>query len=166
MKLAYSLKDEFKGPLNTNPPLIILKTMKKFDVADYSVFAELVEKDLLESIYNGKNFEEVEKDLVSFKMLKDEVFITSFTSFLTFQRAHLSAIFEKFILEAHQHGIIDYCYRQFYNSIDIEKLVKPKTKVLTFYMLSAGFYIWLASVGIACLVFICEHVKFNYIDSV
>lgn len=123
-----------------------------------------MQKDLLESIYNGANFKEIEKYLISFKMLKDEVFFTSFISFLTFQRGHLGEILEKFILEAHQHGIIDYCYRQVYNSIDIEKLVESETKVLTVYMLSAGFYIWLASVAIACFVFICEHVKFNFID--
>jgi heme exporter protein D len=31
---------------------------------------------------------------------------------------------------------------------------------LTMYMLSAGFYVWLGAVGIACIVFIGEHIKF------
>jgi hypothetical protein len=31
-------------------------------------------------------------------------------------------------------------------------------KVLTMYMLSAGFYIWLGSVLVACVVYVAEHV--------
>jgi len=128
-----------------------------------SSFAELVDRRYLESIFNGTNLNEIEQNLQSFKMLKDETFITSFTSFLMFQRGYLNEVFEKFILEAHQHGIIEYCYQQAYRFANVEKLLKSEPKVLTMYMLSAGFYIWLGSICIACVVFVCEHLKF-YIE--
>lgn len=70
---------------------------------------------------------------------------------------------EKFILEAHQHGII-----QFIESRYSSKKQRPResgTKVLTMYMLSAGFYVWLVSVAIACVVFICEHIVSRYSNS-
>lgn len=31
-------------------------------------------------------------------------------------------------------------------------------KILTLFMLSAGFWVWLVSVAIACIVFFCEHI--------
>jgi len=130
-------------------------------VMNNTIYAEIVDRELLESMFNGKNLERIQEDLRSFKMLKDETFMTSFTSLLTFHRGYLNEIFDKFIFEAHQHGIIDYCYRQVYRFKDVDKLVESSTKVLTMYMLSAGFYIWLGSVGIACIVFIYEHVKFT-----
>lgn len=62
---------------------------------------------------------------------------------------------EKFILECHQHGIFEFIRRKYRK---IPKQVETEQKVLTMYMLSAGFYIWLGSALIACIVFIGEHV--------
>lgn len=38
------------------------------------------------------------------------------------------------------------------------KEIKDDPKKLTMDMMSAGFYIWLGSVAVACLVFIGEHI--------
>lgn len=91
-------------------------------------------------------------------MLKDETFLTTFTIFLTYYRGYLNEVFEKFILEAHQHGIIEFCYRQVYHFPDVS--VEKFPIILTMQILSAGFYIWLGSIVIACIVFIGEHVIF------
>lgn len=67
---------------------------------------------------------------------------------------------EKFILEAHQHGIVEHFRRKW-----TPRSLEPdpsEPKVLTMYMLSAGFILWLGSVAVACIVFIFEHiVRYN-----
>lgn len=124
-------------------------------------FAQIVNRNHLISIFDGKNIKEIEKNLRLFKMLEDETFLTTFTSFLPHYRSYLNEILERFILEAHQHGIIDYCYRQAYRVNDFSGLIVSDPKVLTMYMLSAGFYIWLGSIVIACIVFIYEQIRFT-----
>lgn len=128
-------------------------------------FAEFVNRNHLRSIFDGKNFTEIQQNFRLYKMLDDETYLTTFTSFITFYRGYLNEVLEKFILEAHQHGIVDYWQRQVYRFGDVSNEVE--LKVLTTYMLSAGFYIWLGSIAVACIVFIGEHVKFMieiYVD--
>lgn len=69
----------------------------------------------------------------------------------------------KFILECQQHGFINFLERKYW---DFKWLKNTKTdpKVLTMYMLSAGFYIWLVCVAIACIVFALEHAYKFYSD--
>lgn len=67
----------------------------------------------------------------------------------------------KFLLECHQYGIIVHFQNmRNYIFIEPEEVIPEKetAKVLTVYMLSAGFYVWLASIGIACVVFVLEHI--------
>lgn len=63
---------------------------------------------------------------------------------------------EKTILECHQHGLL------------VKKSDPPELKsadepqVLTMQMLEAGFVLWMCSICVACVVFICEHiVRYN-----
>lgn len=135
-------------------------TRAQLEFGNATAYSELVDRNFLEALFNGTNLKDVNNYVQAYKMLKDETFITSFRSFLTFHRGYLNEVFERFILESHQHGIIDYWYRHFFRYDNIEKQIATEPKVLTMYMLSSGFYIWLGSIGIACFVFICEHVKY------
>lgn len=118
-------------------------------------FAEIVDKNYLENLYNGSNYDEVEKDINNFKMF-DETYQTLPISLFTHYRGYLSTILNKFILEAHQHGILIYLQRRVYRFGAVNDEVESDTKILTMFMLSAGFYVWLASVVLACIVFIAE----------
>lgn len=55
---------------------------------------------------------------------------------------------------------MSYLYRQVYRFGKIEDQIESEPQVLSMYMLSAGFYIWLGTVLIACIVFIAENVKY------
>jgi hypothetical protein len=78
-----------------------------------------------------------------------EVFVVRTESFIL-------DILNEFILQCHQHGFIDYFERKNFKQ-PLFKEEDPR-KVLTMYMLSAGFYIWLSSILVACVVFVAEHV--------
>lgn len=70
-----------------------------------------------------------------------------------------SYIFEplnNFILQSHQHGFSKYFQQTSFRRSIIPDDEDPN-KVLTTYMLSAGFNLWLYSVTIACVVFVLEH---------
>lgn len=63
---------------------------------------------------------------------------------------------EKFILEGHQHGFL------IPKQDEPEEKSSDEPKVLTMKMLEAGFVLWLVSICLACIVFICEHiVRYN-----
>lgn len=74
--------------------------------------------------------------------------------------AHPHGVFteklDKLILECHQYGLV----------IEQQELPSMKSsdepKVLTMRMLEAGFVLWICSICVACVVFICEHiVRYN-----
>lgn len=66
-------------------------------------------------------------------------------------------VLNDFILQCHQHGIFKH-----FESINLPHVsvadIKDPRKVLSLYMLSAGLYLWLICVAVACLVFLIEHV--------
>jgi hypothetical protein len=62
----------------------------------------------------------------------------------------------KFVLEIHQHGILARFEKL--NYVNQAPKEDEPLEILTMYMLSAGFIVWLASVLIACLSFIGEHI--------
>lgn len=65
--------------------------------------------------------------------------------------------FNKFLMECEQHGFTDYLYKSQF--IDVPPpSTKPDPQKLTMDILSAGFYVWLATVLAACVVFIIEHI--------
>lgn len=69
--------------------------------------------------------------------------------------------FEKFILECQQHGILNYLFSKYvYKKISDTEDSGPQ--ILTMKKLSAGFLLWLGSVGIACIVFVGELVWFRF----
>lgn len=92
--------------------------------------------------------------------LQDEI-SHYYVSFKTNIRSMISENLNEFILLCHQHGI---CYYLQSKAFSYQPIVSPKDEpqVLTLEKLSAGFYLWLASVCIALLVFICEHVYFYF----
>lgn len=132
---------------------------------DEDVFAEIVDEELLNIMFfydkNGTHFKVIEDNIRKFKMLKEEPYQVLTISFLTFHRGYLNEILEKFILESHQHRILKYLHSQVYCFNNIKEQLRSEPLVLSIYMLSAGFYVWLGSVGIACIVFIGELVKYQ-----
>lgn len=72
------------------------------------------------------------------------------------EEGSLYKLFEDFTLRCHQNGVISHIESMNFPP----EIIQPKDprKILTFYMLSAGFYLWLISVVVACLVFVGEHV--------
>lgn len=94
-----------------------------------------------------------------FKML-DEDFIQMPLFIYINPRAIIFENMNEFIYQCHQHG---FC--QHFQSITIKsehkKLEKKQApQVLTMGKLSAGFLVWIGSVLVACIIFLCEHVVF------
>lgn len=90
--------------------------------------------------------------------MKDDI-ETSFAPSYVVIYSVLYESFSKFILECHQHGITDYFEKRYKR---YPRQIKDEPKILTMYMLSAGFYVWLGSVAIAFLTFVGEHVVKYY----
>lgn len=85
----------------------------------------------------------------------DDDWITNSEGFELFENSFLWEPMEKLILECHQHGIIEYLIKK--NIAEpLKAQLDSNPKILTLYILSAGFTIWLASISIACLVFLAE----------
>lgn len=63
---------------------------------------------------------------------------------------------EKFILECHQHGIIDYLDKKYSPKACSAKGNDGEPQVLTMKLLSAGFCLWIGTVIISLVVFILE----------
>lgn len=63
---------------------------------------------------------------------------------------------EKFILESHQHGIIEYFVRK-YQPQQIDLTEDPR-RVLTMDMLSAGWYLFLGGICVSSIAFLGEHI--------
>lgn len=82
---------------------------------------------------------------------------------MTFPFSHVYRTVENFILQCHQNGLIEYWQSLFYPDKSVKVAEKPKK--LTVLVLSAGFYLWLSSVCVACFVFIGE-LAFSRIDTV
>lgn len=70
--------------------------------------------------------------------------------------SYIKDVFNTFILQCQQHGFFEHLYLKHIHYQVIDE--KDPNKVLTMYMLSAGFYLWLMSIAIACIVFVMEHV--------
>jgi hypothetical protein len=68
----------------------------------------------------------------------------------------LTDLIQKFTLEAHQHGHLNY-FISLYQPPEIAKPPEPGPQILTMKKLSAGFIVWLGSLLIACTSFFMEH---------
>lgn len=122
--------------------------------------ADLVDKNYIKERFNGTNYKEVRNLTIYYKIL-DETFQTLTVKMLTLSRGYLNEKLEKFILEAHQHGILIYFQRRTVKYEYFQSKFESEPKILTMYMLSAGFYIWLGTVGIACIAFVGEFIMFE-----
>lgn len=71
--------------------------------------------------------------------------------------SYLYGVLNDYILQWREYG-----FEKYFESMHLfDKPIvdaKDPRKVLTMYMLSAGLYLWLTSVGIACIVFAAERV--------
>lgn len=76
------------------------------------------------------------------------------SSWLVHPYSIIGEALERYILELHQHGIIEH----YLNLVSVPKVptfIKGPEK-LTMFMLSAGFLVWIITVLITCIEFICE----------
>lgn len=139
--------------------------LHSFKMTENGSFAELVDGKLLQSSFfyspNKSNFDEIRENHRLFKMLDQEVFQVLTISLLTLARGYLNEILEKFILESHQHGILEYLRHQTFRFEEMRFRFSSDPKVLTMYMLSAGFSLWLGSVFFAFIVFFGEVLTFQ-----
>lgn len=124
--------------------------------------AEIVDKNYIHDKYNGTNIDHIENLTRDHKMLS-EIFQSLTVKIETLARGYLSELLEKFILEAHQHGILVFLQRKVSLLYDFKYQLDSKTEILTIYMLSAGFSIWLGTVLIACIVFVGERIVFQIV---
>lgn len=89
--------------------------------------------------------------------LCDEDYFYDAHSALVKPESYLYSVFNEFILHWFEHGFSK--LDQLNNLPEEPQIeVKDPRTVLTLYMLSAGFYLWLITVLIACVVFIGENV--------
>lgn len=107
------------------------------------------------------HFNETQAMVVNMKIFDEDYEVNEKVWIVHKETQEIFKILEKFILEAHQHGII----RHFENLVELNEIPKPPDpdpKVLTMEILSAGFIVWLVTVIISCISFIGEHiVKFS-----
>lgn len=114
-------------------------------------FAMLVSRQLFQS--NSY------KNLTIFFRILDDDFSSDPIVFYIQSQSFVAEILDQFILEMHQHGFTAYLHSKY-----LEKLLPEDDdegpQVLTLQKLSAGFFVWIGSVAVACIVFIGEFVSF------
>lgn len=71
--------------------------------------------------------------------------------------SYIYSVLNDFILQCHQYGFFNHFQTKESKPLVLE-IKDTSRKVLTMHMLSAGFYLWLMSVLLACVVFLIEHV--------
>lgn len=91
---------------------------------------------------------------INMKVLEDDDRFY-YEQFWLLKHSFLSEPLVKLIMECQQYGIVDYLIRK--NIRDPLKARDDKDpKVLTMFMLSAGFIVWLGTVLVACIAFFGE----------
>lgn len=124
---------------------------------EYQSYFMMTERKF-QKLFNSKYDENSAKNLArDFGIVEDDIEV-SFAPWLTMIYSVVYDSISKFIHEAHQHGFIVHFERKY---ATLEAKWEDETKVLNMFMLSAGFYVWLASVAIAITVFICEHIYYH-----
>jgi hypothetical protein len=93
--------------------------------------------------------------LVSLTIFEEYYYLTSIV-WVVGEYGVFTDFIDMFVLELHQHGIISH----FLNLEKANKISKlpPGPQVLTLFTLSAGFIVWISTVFVACITFVCEHV--------
>lgn len=113
-----------------------------------------------QSIYYG-TLQEKEQILSSAMSLLDEDYNVHYEYVLVKPESVIYEVLNEFILQCHQHGFMRHFESIYFPYPPIIEPEDPR-RVLTMYMLSAGFYLWLITIAVACLVFVGEHVVRYY----
>lgn len=91
--------------------------------------------------------------------MTDDDLVSGLNTWYTTKNSVVHNSLNKFLLESHQHGIITHMNKKIRGKVqDMYVPEEKRAKVLTMSMLSASFYVWLASIGLACVVFVLEHI--------
>lgn len=120
-------------------------------VIEVRPFAVVVDRKILE-VLRSKSDDIARAYFDNFLLLTDNIgvfFAPWYTRIYSVMYDSLS----KFIHEANQHGFV-VRFERLHSVFEIQWEDEPQ--VLTMYMLSAGFYVWLGSVTIACIAFVVE----------
>lgn len=105
-------------------------------------------RELMDKIY--------ESDM---RILNDD-FSVQFDYILVISQSFIYETLNDFILRCNEYGFTK-IYKSLYCGQPLFKHHDERV-VLTMSMLSAGFYLWLCSVAVACIVFIVEHITDYY----
>lgn len=135
--------------------------MRLYEEFFNDTFALPIERERYE--INLKKFDAVTltKRNQLYRIADDDFDILDYTIGVDF-RSYLYKSIEKLIQECHQHGIMEYFKSRTFKSSLVGRIdIVSEPKVLTMYMLSAGFYVWLVTVVIACFIFIMEQIIFS-----
>lgn len=121
----------------------------------YAILFNFVgDNDVSSGAENNQQFEYMERNI----LVIPEDYRWHMLSWHVHPQSFIYEPLQKFILECHQHGFIINLMNNLFTT-----LVKPEAEgpqVLTMFILSAGFYIWLCTVLIAIVVFFIEHLLF------
>jgi hypothetical protein len=105
--------------------------------------------------YDWDFYKAQKENIISSKMkiFKDDYMWVG-SSWLVTPNSFLCEALERYILELHQHGIIQH----FHDLVSSPKVPESESdpQVLSMYILSAGFIVWIVTVAMACIVFIIE----------
>jgi len=115
-----------------------------------TVFALIADRSQWESDLKS-NFKNTSK----FKIMDDDyLWLTSAWNVYPFSFLYESM--NNFILGMHQHGhIIHFERLKAPSKVQIDD---PEPEVLTMFMLSAGFIVWLTTISFGFVAFVCEHI--------
>lgn len=123
-------------------------------IHENETFAYTIHK-VVQNIYfiispNGSTWKKAYRN---FRMV-DDIYRWKFAYWYVRPKSFIYEPLEKFILESHQHGILDHLRRKYFPQT--KKIEPDGPKVLTFSMLSAGFYLWFMCVIISIIIFFLE----------
>lgn len=127
---------------------------------DYSHHSFLIERRFLR-IFESRKFDQLAETASENNFVVEGNIEVSFAPWMTMTYSLLYDSISKFILEAKQHGFVVHFEKE--NDLP-EAVLEDEPKILTMYILSAGFYVWLGSIIIAFAAFICEHIHFYVVN--
>lgn len=118
---------------------------------DHAILVDRANYKCYKDSHRGK-YSDLDK---AFRITDDDL-VSGLNSWYIFMYSVVHKSLNKFLLECLQHGIINHFKTLYRDSRNAP--ARESAKVLTMYILSAGFYVWLTSIGVACVVFVLEHI--------
>lgn len=145
------LNFQWTSHLNYNSTL---NFYKERDFENFGRFAMIATRSSWDQ-YDWEFYKAGEKNLISSQMkIFENDYLWVGSSWLVQPNNFIGETLDKYILELHQHGIIEH-YLDLVSLPKVPEFEKDPEK-LTMFMLSAGFLVWITAVSIACIEFICE----------